>query len=76
MTTTITSPYLVILYIQHEGEKAGTGVARRQFTNEADAEQFAVALLGADSATGTIIGASLFYMNENGTMNTLNEWEF
>ena len=74
MTTTITSPYLVILYMKSDAGKVTT--ARRQFADEATAEEFAVALLGADAPDGTVIGTSLFLMNEDGTMNTLNEWEF
>lgn len=72
--TTITSPFLVILYIKREDGSIKT--ARRQFFVESEAEQFAVALLGADSADGIIIGTTLFYMNEDGTMSTLNEWEY
>lgn len=74
MTTTITSPYLVILYIQQDDKKIRTH--RRQFTDEATAEIFAVDMLGADTVHGLVIGTTLFFMNEDGTMNTLNEWEF
>lgn len=72
--TTITQPFLVILYQRNEMGKITP--ARRQFTSEAHAEEFAVALLGADAPEGIIIGSSLFRMNEDGTMNPLNEWEF
>ena len=74
MTTTITSPYLVILYMKSEDGKIAT--ARRQFAQEETAEEFAVALLGADAPDGIVIGTSLFLMNEDGTMECLNEWEF
>lgn len=74
MTTTITSPFLVVLYMQGDDNKIRTH--RRQFADEAVAELFAVDMLGADTVHGLVIGTTLFYMNEDGTMNTLNEWEF
>lgn len=74
MTTTTTNPYLVVLFQRNDENEITT--ARRRFADEADGEQFATVLLGADAPDGIIIAASLFFVKEDGTMDLLNEWEF
>jgi hypothetical protein len=70
---TPTMPFLVCLYQSLDGKVT---VARRQFVAERDAEEFAVALLGADAPDGQIVGSTVFRINPDGTFDTLNEFEF
>lgn len=74
MTTTTTNSFLVVLMMRNELNEVKP--ARRRFTDEADAEQFANALLGADAPDGIIYHASLFRENADKSLSLLNEWEY
>lgn len=65
---------MVVLMMKNELNEVKP--ARRRFAREADAEEFACALMGADAPDGIIYHASLFRENADKSVELLNEWEY